>query len=1829
MRLISARGARGLRFRIASAVTASLVLALLPALQFSSPPQARAATPPQPGSITLNVTSAQTIKNISTAGTPIPTYKWIINKDDPGNPGTIKDQGTTACMPTSAGPGIGAPAVNGSDNTTYADTCQWPSVRKTSGFAPIVAQGTQDDLNKAKSLADLPGGKYLISVTSDGYKIDGQHFTVDGGTQEVKVQMNATPLPLTTLRIQAFNDSLPVDATWEMDAENKTDMSGFTATLTDVFGLVSTDYYGNPLCTKYRHDSKRNPSNGQFPITFDGSKPVIDPASTGKCVSDKTGLIVIPNLGPNRLAATVTPPGGADGTWVQTTTLEGGHDHDIWSQEGATGYDTEQTKGAELVPSVQFGFVKKMPTVAASAAGSGEVVGNAIAGLPYVGGAGAQVSPETGLAGVADGGPIPGAWIALSDLNGGDRQVYTGQADASGHFDIKNVATGSYQLSIWDFNQDFILWSFNIEITNGQTTDVGNKVIVGWFTHMHGKVFIDSNGNGKMDPGEKGVPAFNLTVRERDNSLMDQATNTASTNDSGNYDIAETYPMGKFLVLEAFNTRYKTTGITYQGANDPKPTTQMGSMVDINFLPIIGLAGEIDWGVQPYDTGTNGGIVGTVSYDTTRNELDPAYAVSEGYQPGIPNVPVHLYVPQKCTETDPALVKTNCRQGFELAADGSIARVQDSSGHDLAVQDTYTSEEWAPPRGCTARQWDGTPLTDQQALPPAGAAANAMCVEAPMAGISTGVSDAAGGSQTVNGNYGFSTSKINLYPPTDTVHNPGGLALYAPLPAGQSQDLPAMDFLVGVDIPDNPVGGGKMYKVTSEEDVNIFSGDTYLPQENYPPVSQAAGVTQGQGGADVNPPAQPPSQQAGIISQCAGPTHIVKVTNADFLAGGGSPFEGQSRPSCVDKIVTVRTGQATAPNFNLFTDVPIPTKFWGLTLNDLGLTLDKRSVNYGEAQGLPYVPVGLYDSTGRLTYTTHTDYNGLYEALVPSTDTYNCPVPAGPCPNMYRFVGNDPGVPGALNPDYNPRFRTIATNFQAWPGLYTVTDEAPTQVATTALAPDTTTVNPTQCDLGPTAPQLLSVDRPYIRTTDANRDLKIRGFGFGGTAGTVTLGGTALASTAWSDTAITVTVPNTIVVGAQSLSITRADKPLSTYNALTVQILGALTGGTTRNPLAGEGASASNPGIIEVGPGSKSADAISRVKTIQAGIEAARPNGAKPFWLVVVYPNTQSASDPQGQYTENVIMHHRVRVQGVGSGGFQPDGTFVPGSIIDGAGFNPDNPSGLAWVRLLSGLRYSGNPAVPDAAVVTVLDDPAGPSSAYKPSLDGFSITGGAQSDFPANINELTGGITTPYGAAGALVTQGGGIYLHNNVRGMQITDNVIRGNGGSYGGAVRVGTPYVGSNNNTDLVLANNQIRDNGGTNLAGGIGIFTGSDGYAVTHNAICGNHSSEYGGAISAFGYQEGATGTTSKGGTVNKNRIWFNSSYDEGGGIMIAGELPATPTTLSPGTGRVTIDANVIQANLANDDGGGIRLLQVTGSNVNTKAQAEAQAITISNNEIASNVSAHEGGGIALDDAPFVNVVTDTIANNVTTATAVTSDGTAAPAGLSTATNSDPLNAQLAKFDTSPQPNSIATLVATTYSKPTLLNDVFWDNRAGNFDGSGGVCGIGSTSCSSDPTGVNNWDMGVADNSSAMLSPTHSVIQDGTQVGPDASGAPLNNVQSDPGFKLPYLVDVNVLASRAYPAFRQAIIIAQILPPSLMGDYHLLGNTSPAYGLGATGTTVNWGVFHPASKKTAAQWTGWSYTVAAPSRDIDGDPRPAPVGRTAPKTNYDAGSDQIVP
>jgi hypothetical protein len=572
------------------------------------------------------------------------------------------------------------------------------------------------------------------------------------------------------------------------------------------------------------------------------------------------------------------------------------------------------------------------------------------------------------------------------------------------------------------------------------------------------------------------------------------------------------------------------------------------------------------------------------------------------------------------------------------------------------------------------------------------------------------------------------------------------------------------------------------------------------------------------------------------------------------------------------------------------------------------------------------------------------------------------------------------------------------------------------------------------------------------------------------------------------------------------------------------------------------------PNVYEVGPGNPFA-------TIQAAVGAAATSIGND--LVVVYPGEAPTANPRlnprGAYYENLILTTPVKLQGVGPGGVRGTET-VRGSIIDGGSFGGDGATAAAWYGLIDGLTWDGNQTIFDGAVVSIYTHDGDFTAAFKGAIDGFDIRGGDQQGFPGNINEIGGGNT---GLPPGLITQGGAVFANAYARHLQITNNVVQNNGGAYG-TIRIGTPDVApsANHNENVRIANNRVIANGGTNLAGGIGLFAGSDAYTVTGNDICGNFSAEYGGGVSAYGF--------SPGGSIDHNRIWFNQSYDEGGGVMIAGALPSNPATLSAGSGAVTIHDNVIQSNLANDDGGGVRFLQ-----------AGNFPIDVYNNMIVNNVSTHEGGGVGLNDAPDVRFYNNTVMKNITTATALTSNGFPAPAGLSTSQNSAPLQATL--------PGA-----APVFSDPLLFNNIFWDNRAG-ARGLNGVLGIGA---SGDPTPINFWDMGVADGT-GLLSPTNSVLQ--TAIGTVTSAT---NSSADPLAISPYDTQVAFNAWRTNPNFFGAFLISLDLPPGLLGDYHIPA-TSSAFELGA------------ASKGA----------VAAAATDIDGTIRPQGAG-------FDAGADEVV-
>src|SRR5581483_8346672 len=116
----------------------------------------------------------------------------------------------------------------------------------------------------------------------------------------------------------------------------------------------------------------------------------------------------------------------------------------------------------------------------------------------------------------------------------------------------------------------------------------------------------------------------------------------------------------------------------------------------------------------------------------------------------------------------------------------------------------------------------------------------------------------------VNGNYGFG----DMCPPAAN-----GDSTF-PCDDSQKVSLDPGDYIVKVEIPDDARGKPK-YKVVKEEDINVFTGDSFRPQIPPPPCVGSLHTV------DV----------AGMGSD--GPNAVV---NPGFVDAGGSPFEGQQKP---------------------------------------------------------------------------------------------------------------------------------------------------------------------------------------------------------------------------------------------------------------------------------------------------------------------------------------------------------------------------------------------------------------------------------------------------------------------------------------------------------------------------------------------------------------------------------------------------------------------------------------------------------------------------------------------------------------------------------------------------------------------------------------------------------------------------------------------------------------------------------------------------------------------------------------------------------------------
>jgi hypothetical protein len=808
----------------------------------------------------------------------------------------------------------------------------------------------------------------------------------------------------------------------------------------------------------------------------------------------------------------------------------------------------------------------------------------------------------------------------------------------------------------------------------------------------------------------------------------------------------------------------------------------------------------------------------------------------------------------------------------------------------------------------------------------------------------------------------------------------------------------------------------------------------------------------------------------------------------------------------------------------MHTEVPVSGHIVGFILDDLGNEFDPAAPNFGEKYAPPWLPVSVRDWTGREISRVYSDQWGTYNALVPSSYSTNIAMPSGVSPNMITTCMNDPGPiadpnnPGQtiLDPHFNRQYSQFCYTFQYLPGKTTYLDTPVVPVAAFAGPGQF----PVDCEYDTGTPVIYSAEGitasggsfsgPYVGNqgntvqpanhhrvriisagtievpnpaydgTGASLPTIARDYGFGaqGAGSTVTAGGTVLPIVSWNNDVIVARVPADIAGGKHQLTVKRANGK-ETVNGVT------LTVGGYGNALLPPGTS---PTRRVVQPG----------QTIQQQIDASNPGD-----LILV---------PPGTYDELVVMNKKVRLQGWGA----------PSTVIQAAKRPAEKLQ--AWrdkvAALLAADTFDLLPGQ-ETGFSVPNNEPDLFNTEEAPGIlvvaAAAAKTNGAQ-PFDNVRNARIDGLTI----TGA--DHGGGIFVNGYARFLEISNNRVVGNYGTFGGGIRVGHPnltdptvvaaadnqYGGYTNalNNGVQIHHNHVAQNGAAGEAGGgVSMCTGSHNYRVTGNYVCGNFTMGNGGGITHLG--------RSNNGVIEDNTVIFNQSFNQGigvsgGGIFVGGAASLAPDRPSPGTGNVTVSANLIEGNLAGaGDGGGLRAEFVNGLDIlRTPNNANPwYQLSVVNNMVVNNVAGLAGGGLSLQDTVRSHLSNNTVANNDSTGTA----GAAFTPGVSNHSNAQPAGI-VSRAHSTLLFNTIGNGAAVAqykreFSNPTMQNNIVWHNRSFYWE-----ITSPTTFQLLPRAGSPYWDLAVVgtSNPAHQLSPTYSLLTDLTGYG----GA--NNITGDPDF-----------------------------------------------------------------------------------------------------------------
>lgn len=1436
---------------------------------------------------------------------------------------------------------------------------------------------------------------------------------------------------------------------------------------------------------------QQNP-DGSF-VLVDGA-PVVEQMGDGVIKTDANGEATIKYIAPGKYGVQVIPPAG--GGWIQTSTIEGTKVVDAWVKAN------EPPVFVELGPAgwhVFIGFVKQFNNLPAGGTGSitGTVRYNHFSRPPY-------------LQGYFPGPPVGGAWVGLNDPFSKEG-LYTAPCDPeTGEFTINNVLEGTYELVTWDESLVSIFGFNQVTVPpGGGTVDLGNVLAFRWFGTFEGSVFYDTDQDGFPDDGEPGIWQQNINLRFRDGRIYQ----AQPTDVHGGYSLETVFPFFKWLIPEVDFARFRDTGLTaivdaggeiqaHDGWNmpsygklNPQPQAEVnpntGNNLSRTFVSTT--PGEaLLQAMHLFLSQTNIIHWGKHVYDG----IGSAFSFDNG---GISGMVYYAITRAEndprfaaAEEWEPGIPNVQINLYEDEDGDGVIDDLIGGDGPTLADVDNYPFG-WRDGTGPFQPGIDVDRNVNGTFEP--GDAIQIVYTDSfddnkPEGSI--------GPSVTIHGTTippGF--DNFGTWNQVRPGVFDGGFAIASHFPGGIASGsaevgggLPSGIYIVEAATPPE-------YEILKEEDKNVDFGDDYVPSPQFlPPICV---------GYDHVVP-----QYLSFQTDDAG-VPLPDIDPGDLIE---APFAGETRPLADRKLVGVTITKNAGVEFFCFTDVPKAARAVGFINNDFAAEFDPTSPIFGEKSAPSWLPISFQDWRGSEVARVYCDEYGAYNAMVPSNHTVNIAAPSGVAPQMLTFVINHPGpIPDPDNPGNMIIDPYFDADFSQSPFTFNFNSASTTYLDTPVVPVAAFVGYPNRkLDIEPPTltPMIKSVEGPDggpVVVTD-------------GTTVTITSVGLKNVPNPGYDpdtpgSPVLIqrnfgfgTDEGTVTVGGVALD--PADVSWTDGTITATIAFASVSTGTVHVTRGDNGRSTElgvtlhvNPtgGVVHVEGGSFYPNT-----PIQDAIE-----GASPGDLIIIEPGT---------YWENPVVYKAVTLQGSGA-----ESTFINAMPVP-------SEKVTSWMAKVNQLNADGS--IPtDAAIfdatqlpgILVYANPGALTAGSSATVDGLQITG---------------------------ASAGGGIHAAGNAHYLEIRNNKVKSNQGTNGGGITIGQEEAGITANLNVKIHHNHIVKNGGLTGGGGVTIHDGSANYQITDNLIMGNFTGFCGGGVAHIGLSDG--------GLIARNQIVFNEVFyggelgGDGGGVYIASTFnPAAPPQLSAGAGSVTVNANLIQGNLAGSGfGAGICANAVNGQDVadNPGDPDQWYSLNIFNNMIVNNVAANAAGGIFLYDAVNVRIIDNTIANNDSSATA---------ANAFTAGDFSQSNPQPAGVVSALHSPILALYSGQEYSNPVLADDIIYGNRSFYWDASLNGFQGGLVANASDPV----WDLAVLNpvSPTQVLNPDNCLLTSLT----DSSGNDYNdgtNIPGNPAFAGPYN---NTLVAAAVLDEGGNFITIRFNEIDRGGDYHIT-STSNAVGMG---------------------------------------------------------------